>query len=136
MIYDNSYSIVDFIYKLIDSFVGFVRRNPVLCLVLLFIALASPQMLAGAFKAIIYVIMFFLILMLAIGIYLSYRFNRLRQDAEQKMRNASGSYRSYGHNTQQPREGEVSVHQTEPQEKKINKDVGDYVDFEDIGPKK
>ncbi len=107
-----------------------------MCLVLLFIALASPQMLAGAFKAIIYVIMFFLILILAIGLYMSYRINRLRKDAEQTMRNASGSYRNYGRNTQQPREGEVSVHQTEPQEKKINKDVGDYVDFEDIGPKK
>jgi len=107
-----------------------------MCLILLFIALASPQMVAGAFKAIMYVIMFFLILMLAIGLYMSYRINRLRQDAEQKMRNASGSYRNYGHKTQQPREGEVSVHQTEPQEKKINKNVGDYVDFEDVGPKK
>lgn len=127
---------MDFIYRLIDSFVAFVRRNPFIFLIALFVALASPQLLAGAFKAIIYAIMFFLILMLAIGLYMSYRINRLRQDAEQKMRNASGSYRNYGHNTQQPREGEVSVHQTEPQEKKINKNVGDYVDFEDIGPKK
>lgn len=127
---------MDFIYRLIDSFVAFVRRNPLLCLVLLFIALASPQLLAGAFKAIIYAIMFFLILMLAIGLYMSYRINRLRKDAEQTMRNASGSYRNYRQNPQQPREGEVSVHQTEPQEKKINKNVGDYVDFEDVGPKK
>lgn len=127
---------MEFIYRLIDSFVAFVRRNPFIFLIALFVALASPQLLAGAFKAIIYAIMFFLILMLAIGLYMSYRINRLRQDAEQKMRNASGSYRNYGHNTQQPREGEVSVHQTEPQEKKINKNVGDYVDFEDIGPKK
>ena len=127
---------MEFIYRLIDSFVAFVRRNPFIFLIALFVALASPQLLAGAFKAIIYAIMFFLILMLAIGLYLSYRINRLRKDAEQKMRNASGSYRNYGHNTQQPREGEVSVHQTEPQEKKINKNVGDYVDFEDIGPKK
>lgn len=127
---------MEFIYRLIDSFVAFVRRNPFIFLIALFVALASPQLLAGAFKAIIYAIMFFLILMLAIGLYMSYRINRLRQDAEQKMRNASGYYRNYGHKTQQPREGEVSVHQTEPQEKKINKNVGDYVDFEDIGPKK
>lgn len=127
---------MDFIYRLIDSFVAFVRRNPFIFLIALFVALASPQLLAGAFKAIIYAIMFFLILMLAIGLYMSYRINRLRKDAEQTMRNASGSYRNYRQNPQQPREGEVSVHQTEPQEKKINKNVGDYVDFEDIGPKK
>lgn len=127
---------MDFIYRLIDSFVAFVRRNPFIFLIALFVALASPQLLAGAFKAIIYAIMFFLILMLAIGLYMSYRINRLRKDAEQTMRNASGSYRNYRQNPQQPREGEVSVHQTEPQEKKINKNVGDYVDFEDVGPKK
>lgn len=116
---------------------AFVRRNPFIFLIALFVALASPQLLAGAFKAIIYAIMFFLILMLAIGLYMSYRINRLRKEAaEQTMRNASGSYRNYRQNPQQPREGEVSVHQTEPQEKKINKNVGDYVDFEDIGPKK
>lgn len=126
---------MDFIYRLIDSFVAFVRRNPFIFLIALFVALASPQLLAGAFKAIIYAIMFFLILMLAIGLYMSYRINRLRKDAEQKMRNASGSYRNYGHNTQQPREGEVSVEQTQPKEKKINSNVGDYVDFEDVGPK-
>ena len=128
---------MDFIYRLIDSFVAFVRRNPIIFLVALFVALASPQLLAGAFKAIIYAFMFFLILMLAIGLYMSYRINRLRKEAaEQTMRNASGSSRNYRQNPQQPREGEVSVHQTEPQEKKINKNVGDYVDFEDIGPKK
>lgn len=127
---------MDFIYRLIDSFVAFVRRNPFIFLIALFVALASPQLLAGAFKAIIYAIMFFLILMLAIGLYMSYRINRLRKEAEQTMRNASGSYRNYRQNPQQPREGEVSVHQTEPQEKKINKNVGDYVDFEDVGPKK
>lgn len=127
---------MDFIYRLIDSFVAFVRRNPFIFLIALFVALASPQLVAGAFKAIMYVIMFFLIMMLAIGLYLSYRINRLRKDAEQTMRNTSGSYRNYRQNPQQPREGEVSVHQTEPLEKKINKNVGDYVDFEDIGPKK
>ena len=128
---------MEFINRLVDSFVAFVRRNPILCLFILLMALASPSMVAGVFKVILYIVMFFILLMLLGGLYLSYRLNRLRKDAEeQQMRNASGSYRNYGHKTQQPREGEVSVHQTEPQEKKINSNVGDYVDFEDVGPKK
>ncbi len=128
---------MEFINRLVDSFVAFVRRNPILCLFILLMALASPSMVAGVFKVILYIVMFFILMMLLGGLYLNYRIKRLRKDAEeQQMRNASGSYRNYGHKTQQPREGEVSVHQTEPQEKKINSNVGDYVDFEDVGPKK
>ncbi len=131
---------MEFINRLVDSFVAFVRRNPILCLFILLMALASPSMAsmaAGVLKIFLYIFMFFILLMLLGGLYLSYRIKRLRRQAEeQQMRNASGSYRNYGHKTQQPREGEVSVHQTEPQEKKINSNVGDYVDFEDVGPKK
>lgn len=87
-----------------------------------------------------YVVMFFLLMLLAGVLYMSYRINRLRRSAEEQMRNGGGysrtTYRDYGNQPKQPREGEVSVHQTEPQEKKINSNVGDYVDCEDVGPKK
>ena len=132
---------MEFINRLVDSFVTFVRRNPILCLAILLLALASPSMVAGVFKVILYVIMFFILIMLLGGLYLSYRINRLRRQAEEQMRGGNGTYsrstyREYGNQPKQPREGEVSVHQTEPKEKKINKNVGDYVDFEDVGPKK
>ena len=131
---------MEFINRLVDSFVAFVRRNPILCLAILLLALASPSMVAGVFKVILYVIMFFILIMLLGGLYLSYRINRLRRQAEEQMRGGNGTYsrstyREYS-KPKQPREGEVSVHQTEPKEKKINSNVGDYVDFEDVGPKK
>ncbi len=124
-----------------DSFVAFVQRNPILCLVILLLALASPALVAGVFKAILYIVMFFILMMLLGGLYMSYRINKLRRQTEEQMRGGNGTYsrttsRNYGSQTKQPREGEVSVHQTEPQEKKINSNVGDYVDFEDVGPKK
>ena len=86
--------------------------------------------------------MFFILIMLLGGLYLSYRIKkRLRRQAEEQMRGGNGTYsrstyREYSNQPKQPREGEVSVHQTEPKEKKINSNVGDYVDFEDVGPKK
>ena len=120
---------------------AFVRRNPILCLAILLLALASPSMVAGVFKVILYIVMFFILIILLGGLYLSYRINRLRRQAEDQMRGGNGTYsrstyREYGNQPKQPREGEVSVHQTEPKEKKINSNVGDYVDFEDVGPKK
>ena len=130
---------MEFIYRLIDSFVAFVRRNPFIFLISLFVALASPQLLAGAFKAIIYAIMFFLLMMLVGGLYMSYRINKLRRQTEEQMRGGGTysrtTYRDYGNQPKQPREGEVSVEQTQPKEKKINSNVGDYVDYEDVGPK-
>ena len=132
---------MEFINRLVDSFVAFVRRNPILCLFILLMALASPSMVAGVFKVILYIVMFFILIILLGGLYLSYRINRLRRQAEDQMRGGNGTYsrstyREYGNQPKQPREGEVSVHQTEPKEKKINSNVGDYVDFEDVGPKK
>ena len=120
---------------------AFVRRNPILCLFILLMALASPSMVAGVFKVILYIVMFFILMMLLGGLYLNYRIKRLRRQAEDQMRGGNGTYsrstyREYGKQPKQPREGEVSVHQTEPKEKKINSNVGDYVDFEDVGPKK
>ena len=132
---------MEFINRLVDSFVAFVRRNPILCLFILLMALASPSMVAGVFKVILYIVMFFILMMLLGGLYLNYRIKRLRRQAEDQMRGGNGTYsrstyREYGNQPKQPREGEVSVHQTEPKEKKINSNVGDYVDFEDVGPKK
>ena len=130
---------MEFIYRLIDSFVAFVRRNPVLCLVIFLLALASPSFVAGAFKFILYVIMFFLLIMLLGGLYMSYRINKLRRQTEEQMRGGGTysrtTYRDYGNQPKQPREGEVSVEQTQTKEKKINSNVGDYVDYEDVGPK-
>ena len=132
---------MEFINRLVDLFVAFVRRNPILCLFILLMALASPSMVAGVFKVILYIVMFFILMMLLGGLYLNYRIKRLRRQTEEQMRGGNGTYthsthRGYGNQPKQPREGEVSVHQTEPQEKQINSNVGDYVDFEDVGPKK
>lgn len=132
---------MNFIGRLVDSFVAFVQRNPILCLFILLLALASPALVAGVFKVILYTVMFFILMILLGGLYMSYRINKLRRQAEEHTRGGNGTYsrttyRDYGSQPKQSREGEVSVHQTEPQEKKINKNVGDYVDFEDVGPKK
>ena len=83
--------------------------------------------------------MFLLLMMLLGGLYMSYRINKLRRQTEEQMRGGGTysrtTYRNYGNQPKQPREGEVSVEQTQPKEKKINSNVGDYVDYEDVGPK-
>ena len=71
---------------------AFVRRNPILCLFILLMALASPSMVAGVFKVILYIVMFFILMMLLGGLYLNYRIKRLRRQAEEQMRGGNGTY--------------------------------------------
>ncbi len=127
---------MDFIYRLIDAVAGFIRRNPLLCLLILFLALLSPQLLAGALKMVLYVVLFLVLLALAVAVTLGYRLHRLRRDVEEQMRGGNPFGGNAGSTGSGPREGEVSVHQTQPQEKKINSDVGDYVDFEEVDDRK
>lgn len=127
---------MDFIYRLIDAVAGFIRRNPLLCLLILFLALLSPQLLAGALKMVLYVVLFFVLLALAVAAMLGYRLHRLRRDVEEQMRGSNPFGGNAGSTGSGPREGEVSVQQTQPQEKKINSDVGDYVDFEEVDDRK
>lgn len=67
-----------------DSFVAFVQRNPILCLFILLLALASPALVAGVFKVILSIVMFFILMMLLGGLYMSYRINKLRRQAEDR----------------------------------------------------
>jgi len=115
---------------------GFIRRNPLLCLFILFLALLSPQLLAGALKAVLYTVLFFVLLALAAAVALGYRLHRLRRDVEDQMRGGNPFSGNAGTAGSGQREGEVSVHRTQPQEKKINSDVGDYVDFEEVDDRK
>lgn len=125
---------MEFIYRLIEAFVGFVRRNYALCLFILFLALFSPLLLVGALKIVLYVVLFFVLLSIIAALALGYRLNRL---ARKQMQNGDAFYgRTYSREREQAREGEVSVHRTQPQEKKVNSRVGDYVDFEEVDDRK
>lgn len=102
----------------------------IILLVLLMFGLVS---LGDIFSLALYIILGIVLLALAGAIFFRLRVNRLRRQMEE----TGETYRSYSWNsTRSPREekrdGEVTVQQTSSREKVVNREVGDYVEYEDV----
>jgi membrane protein implicated in regulation of membrane protease activity len=131
---------MNFLSALIDSIIDFVRRNPLMTTLIIMLMVFAPS----AFGVLFIGIMVVLLLLLAIPIFLLFRLRRASRHIEDEARRASQQARGqqfYGGQTygQQSRkqEGEVKVYTTSQQpQKRVNDNVGDYVDFEEVKEKK
>lgn len=121
---------MNFILLLIDSLVTFIRRNPIFCLVLFILAVGAPSLLAGIASVVLYIILGLLLVTVGASLYLRWRFTKIQRDMKQRY--GSGGFAN-GAGTQShrtSREGEVHiVRHGDSGDKRINDDVGDYVDF-------
>ena len=118
---------MNLILWIIDAVVAFVTRNPIFCLVVLILAIGAPSLLAGIASFILYIILALVIVMVVVSLILRWRIAKLSDD----FRRQAGS-RYGGDARQNAREGDVHIYvNNEPAEKRINDDVGDYVDFEE-----
>lgn len=127
-----------YLLAIIDALAGFVQRNPLTVLVLFLLALGAPALLKGIALVILYMIMGFVILILVGMLLLRWHMNKVRRQMEEQFgaggRPQGGPWQEHrradGRTT--AREGEVHVHRTsEAPEKRVSKDVGDYIDFEE-----
>lgn len=122
---------------IIDSIVGFVQRNPLTTIILIMLMVFAPS----ALGAIVIGIGVALLVLLLIPIYMLYRLRRAGRKMEEQMRGQARQGGFYTHHEQQQQQqdtGRVRVYTTTEQpRKRINDDVGDYVDFEEVKqPKK
>jgi uncharacterized protein (DUF58 family) len=101
------------------------HRKVLLLLAVVLLAIFAPSVLGGIalffLYAILGIILLGVVLMLAL---------RLRVRKMQREMNGRGFERN------ERREGEVKVNNTEAHEKRIRRDVGDYVEFEEITEEK
>ncbi|MBQ3212262.1 MAG: DUF4834 family protein [Alistipes sp.] len=120
---------------IIDSIVGFVSRNPLTTIIIVMLLVFAPSVFGVLFIGVIVL----LLLTLAIPAFLLYRLRRASRDMEKEARRTSrqgGSGQYYGHQ-ETKQEGEVKVHSTTQQPpKRVNDNVGDYVDFEEVKEQK
>lgn len=125
---------------IIDSVVGFVQRNPLTTLLILILALVAPALLKGIALFILYFVMGLILLILLLMLVFRWRLYRARKQMEEQFGRGfdprGGSFGSPFTTCGEPRgdsrEGEVRVHKTPgTPEKRVSKDVGDYIDFEE-----
>ncbi len=132
---------MNYLNALLDALIGFVKRNPILVLVIVLLAFTAPAVLRGLATLILYIILGFAILVVVLLLALRWRIYKVQQQVRDQFGKQQQQTNNQGFNpfTQQqqrsqsrPDEGEVTVHKTTATpEKRISKDVGDYVDFEE-----
>ena len=119
---------------MIDSIINYIQRNPLTTIIIVMLIVFAPS----AFGALLVGVAVVLLLLLAIPIYMLYRVRRMSRKMEDQAREQSQQRGFYGRtNTQsdygRSAEGEVRVHTTsEHKQKRVNENVGDYVDFEEV----
>lgn len=133
---------MNFILAIIDSLVRFVQRNPLTTLVVVILALGAPALLKGIALFILYFFMGLILLIVVLMLAFRWRIYKVRKQMEEQFgegfgqRSGPESFSGFGspfaEQQRKQREGEVKVHKTPgTPEKRVSKDVGDYVDFEE-----
>jgi hypothetical protein len=129
---------MNFLSAIIDSFLGFVSRNPLTTIIIVMLLVFAPSVFGVLFIGVIVL----LLLTLAIPAFLLFRLRRASRNFQEQARHESQqSYSQREYNQQgysQPKsEGDVKVHATTQQpQKRVNDNVGDYVEFEEVKEQK
>lgn len=134
---------MNFFTAIIDSLVGFVQRNPLTTLLIVILALGAPALLKGIALFILYFLMGIVVLAIVLMLVFRWRIYKVRKQMEEQFgegfgEQTRGGFRQrnsgspFAERERRGCEGEVRVHKTAgTPEKRVSKDVGDYVDFEE-----
>lgn len=119
---------MNWIIAIIDSIIDWIGRNPLTFIIIVMIAVFAPSVFGWIFVTIGIIIL----LLLALPIIGLFKLRRMSRNIEKQARQQGFSGQHY-YRTRRTSEGEVSVHATdEATEKRVNENVGEYVDFEEV----
>ena len=129
---------MNFLSAIIDSFLGFVSRNPLTTIIIVMLLVFAPSF----FGALLIGVVVLVLILLAIPLFMLFRLRRASRNFQGQARHESQqSYSQRKYNQQgysQPKsEGDGKVHATTQQpQKRVNDNVGDYVEFEEVKEQK
>lgn len=127
---------MNFLTAIFDSLVGFIRRNPVTCLVIVILAVAAPAVLKGIALFVLYFILGLIVLALVLTLLFRWRIYQLRRGMEEPYGSQGGFGSASGPRSRQQREGDVKIYKTQDAPaKRVSSQVGDYVEFEETKDK-
>ncbi|MEG1611633.1 MAG: DUF4834 family protein [Alistipes sp.] len=120
---------MNFIAALFNALVGFIQRNPILCLVVVILAVAAPAVLKGIAVFILYFVLGLILLSVVAVLLFRWRIVKISKEMNGQF---GGQQNPFSRRETPTQEGEVKVYKTtDAPEKRVSKDVGDYVDFEE-----
>ena len=114
---------------IIDSIVSFVKENPLTVIIIVMLIAFAPQLVGGMLIGLLILLGIILLIPALMYFRLRRMSRRMEQESQQARQNQHNTYRQNQNN----REGEVKVYTTSNRpQKRVNEDVGDYVDFEEV----
>ena len=120
---------MNLLIAIIDGIVGFIRRNPLFCLLIFLLALFAPSVLGGIAMFVLYALLGLVVLAIILLLSFRWRIYRMRKDLEDQFGGQSFGPGPAGN----AREGEIHIRKTKGAgEKRVRKDVGDYIEFEEV----
>ena len=141
-----------FLAAIVDALVGFIQRNPLTFLLIVLVGITAPALLKGLAMLVLYAILGLLLAGVLLLVIFGWRVRsmqrRMEEQFSQRFGNGGpfgnkggdpfgtagrgGSRSSWGDASSRDREGEVHLYRTsDTPEKRISKEVGDYVEFEE-----
>lgn len=140
---------MNFLSALFDTFINFVRRNPLLVLLIVILAVTAPSLLRGIASVVLYLVGGFILFIILLVVWARWKIYKMQKQMRDQFGGGAqqgphgGFYTFYGPGAGRAQsggeraarpadEGEVKVHKTaSTPEKRISNRVGDYVDFEE-----
>ncbi|MBR5491560.1 MAG: DUF4834 family protein [Alistipes sp.] len=124
---------MNFLSAIIDSFLGFVSRNPLTTIIIVMLLVFAPSF----FGALLIGVVVLALILLAIPLFMLFRLRRASRNFQEQTRHESQQSYSQQSYSQPKSEGDVKVHATTQQpQKRVNDNVGDYVEFEEVKEQK
>ena len=124
---------MNFISAIIDSFLGFISRNPLTTIIIVMLLVFAPSF----FGALLIGVVVLVLILLAIPLFMLFRLRRASRNFQEQARHESQQSYSQQSYSQPKSEGDVKVHATTQQpQKRVNDNVGDYVEFEEVKEQK
>ena len=124
---------MNFLSAIIDSFFGFISRNPLTTIIIVMLLVFAPSF----FGALLIGVVVLALILLAIPLFMLFRLRRASRNFQEQARHESQQSYSQQSYSQAKNEGDVKVHATTQQpQKRVNDNVGDYVEFEEVKEQK
>ena len=124
---------MNFLSAIIDSFLGFISRNPLTTIIIVMLLVFAPSF----FGALLIGVVVLALILLAIPLFMLFRLRRASRNFQEQARHESQQSYSQQSYSQPKSEGDVKVHATTQQpQKRVNDNVGDYVEFEEVKEQK
>ena len=124
---------MNFLSAIIDSFLGFISRNSLTTIIIVMLLVFAPSF----FGALLIGVVVLVLILLAIPLFMLFRLRRASRNFQEQARHESQQGYSQQGYSQPKSEGDVKVHTTPQQpQKRVNDNVGDYVEFEEVKEQK